>query len=75
MLDSSCGSMHWMPLVLKEAAAANNKSDFSFMGTDVVCSLINKHVVTFANQTNWKFQVRPRRLPAWQVTRSLMYQI
>lgn len=55
MLDSSCGSMHWMPLVLKEHE--QKTPGFKFMGTDVVCSLIEKHKVTFANQTNWQFQV------------------
>jgi hypothetical protein len=55
MLDSSCGSMHWMPLVLREAKAHNK--GFKFMGTDVVCSLIDKHRETFKNETDWKFQV------------------
>lgn len=55
MLDSSCGSMHWMPLVLKEVQAANK--GFRFMGTDVVCSLIDKHQQTFKDETNWNFQV------------------
>lgn len=56
LLDSSCGSMHWMPLVLRQVQAANK--DFRFMGTDVVCSLITKHKSVFANETNWNFQVR-----------------
>lgn len=54
MLDSSCGRMFWMPLVLDEVEQQN--SDFRFMGTDVVCSLIDKHVQTYANRTNWQFQ-------------------
>lgn len=55
MLDSSCGSMHWMPLVLQEHE--KKQKDFKFMGTDVVCSLIDQHKVTFVNHTNWQFQV------------------
>jgi hypothetical protein len=53
MLDSSCGSMFWMPLALQEVEA--QKPDFRFMGTDVVCSLIDKHKTNFINHTNWKF--------------------
>lgn len=55
MLDSSCGSMHWMPLVLREVKAQNK--EFRFMGTDVVCSLIDRHLKTFKKETDWKFQV------------------
>ena len=55
MLDSSCGSMHWMPLVLGEREKA--RADFRFMGTDVVCMLIDQHKQTFSNHTNWDFQV------------------
>eukprot|EP00878_Enallax_costatus_P039111 GHUV01044643.1.p1 GENE.GHUV01044643.1~~GHUV01044643.1.p1 ORF type:complete len:269 (+),score=50.62 GHUV01044643.1:89-895(+) len=53
MLDSSCGSMVWMPEVVKKATAQN--PNFKFMGTDVVCNLIKKHKSTFANNTNMKF--------------------
>jgi len=55
MLDSSCGSMFWMPLVLRDIQQSN--PGFRFMGTDVVCSLIKKHVDTFKNESNWNFQV------------------
>jgi len=54
MLDSSCGSMHWMPLVLQQRQ--QEQPGFKFMGTDVVCNLIEQHKVTFANETNWQFQ-------------------
>jgi hypothetical protein len=47
--------MHWMPLVLKEVQ--QQQPDFKFMGTDVVCSLIDKHVQTYKDQPNMKFQV------------------
>lgn len=57
MLDSSCGSKFGMPLVLREIQQSN--PGFRFMGTDVVCSLIKKHVETFQNESNWNFQVRP----------------
>jgi hypothetical protein len=62
MLDSSCGSMHWMPLVLKEVQ--QQKPDFKFMGTDVVCSLIDKHMQTYKDQPNMKFQVCMGSSPA-----------
>lgn len=55
MLDSSCGSMHWMPLVL-EQLEAQNPSGFRFMGTDVVCSLVGRHKLAFVNHSNWQFQ-------------------
>lgn len=53
LLDSSCGSMLWMPLVLKEAQTKN--PEFRFKGTDVVCSLIERHKITYAN-TSWSFE-------------------
>lgn len=53
MLDSSCGSMMWMPEVVKKTTAQN--LDFKFMGTDVVCDLIKKHKATFAEAANMKF--------------------
>jgi hypothetical protein len=53
MLDSSCGSMLWMPLVLKEAEARN--PGFKFMGTDVVCTLIDQHNKTYVNHSIWDF--------------------
>jgi hypothetical protein len=56
MLDSSCGSMHWMPLVVAEQEKA--KPDFRFTGTDVVCSLIERHKQTFASRPNMRFEVR-----------------
>jgi hypothetical protein len=65
MLDSSCGSIHWMPLVLKEVQ--QQKPDFKFMGTDVVCSLIDKHKQTYKDQPNMKFQVcMGSRLTWWR---------
>lgn len=54
MLDSSCGSMHWMPTVLEEVR--KQQPQFKFMGTDVVCNLIDKHMQTFKDQPNMKFQ-------------------
>jgi hypothetical protein len=65
MLDSSCGSIHWMPLVLKEVQ--QQKPDFKFMGTDVVCSLIDKHKQTYKDQPNMNFQVcMGSRLTWWR---------
>jgi hypothetical protein len=54
MLDSSCGSMVWMPITLRAIAAT--VPDFKFLGTDVACSLIDKHRQAFANETRWGFQ-------------------
>jgi hypothetical protein len=54
MLDSSCGSMHWMPEVVQAATAT--RPNFTFMGTDVVCSLIEQHKANFVNITNMQFQ-------------------
>lgn len=54
MLDSSCGSMLWMPLLLEKAEEHN--PSFRFMGTDVVCTLMDQHRKTFINHTNWDFE-------------------
>lgn len=55
LLDSSCGSMWWMPLVL--ADISRTKPDFRFMGTDVTCSLIDQHRKNFTiQQANWDFK-------------------
>ena len=51
LLDSSCGSMHWMPLVAKAAHEAD--ADFKFTGSDAVCSLITLHQATFAADSAW----------------------
>ena len=56
MLDSSCGSMHWMPLVLREVQ--DKDKEFRFMGTDVACSQIQQHKVTFKLNKTMSFQVR-----------------
>jgi hypothetical protein len=53
MMDSSCGSMLWMPLVLRAHAAAT--PGFKFYGSDVVCPLIERHRTTFANESSWQF--------------------
>jgi hypothetical protein len=66
MLDSSCGSMHWMPLVLEEAE--KSQPGFRFVGTDVVCMLIDQHKQTFVNHTNWDFQVGARQLTVHAVS-------
>jgi hypothetical protein len=54
MVDSSCGGMLWMPLVIKEVTASN--PNFEFMGTDVACSLIEKHRQHFAADPKMKFE-------------------
>jgi hypothetical protein len=53
MLDSSCGSMLWMPLVLAEVE--REQPGFRFHGSDVVCPLIANHTTTFAHKTNYAF--------------------
>ena len=50
-LDSSCGSMHWMPLVAKAAHEAD--PEFRFTGSDAVCSLIKQHQATFVTDSAW----------------------
>ena len=50
-LDSSCGSMHWMPLVARAAHEAD--PDFRFTGSDAVCSLIEEHQATFVADASW----------------------
>ena len=50
-LDSSCGSMHWMPLVARAAHEAD--PDFRFTGSDAVCSLIEQHQATFVADAPW----------------------
>jgi hypothetical protein len=54
MLDSSCGSMAWMPLVLTNISSS--QPAFKFMGTDVVDGLIKEHTSKFANNSNWQFK-------------------
>jgi hypothetical protein len=56
LLDSSCGSMHWMPLVLEEQE--KKIKDFRFMGTDVACIMIDQHKTNFSNHPHWNFEVR-----------------
>ena len=50
-LDSSCGSMHWMPLVARAAHEAD--PDFKFTGSDAVCSLVKGHQAAFAADSAW----------------------
>lgn len=50
-LDSSCGSMHWMPLVARAAHEADPA--FRYTGTDAVCSLVDDHRLIFANESAW----------------------
>ena len=55
MVDSSCGSMHWMPLALAEIE--KDAPGFRFFGSDVVCPLIERHRKNFtAAHPNWKFE-------------------
>jgi hypothetical protein len=54
MLDSSCGGMVWMPLVLSKIT--ESQPSFRYMGTDVVDWLIEKHAKQFANHSNWVFK-------------------
>jgi hypothetical protein len=54
MLDSSCGSMLWMPTLLQEVEAT--QPGFRFHGTDVACTLIDKHKQTFAEHKDWRFE-------------------
>lgn len=53
MLDSSCGSLAWMPLVLAQLDQA--EPGFRYYGSDVACHLIKRHQATYANRTNWQF--------------------
>jgi hypothetical protein len=46
--------MHWMPLVLQELESTVPAFK-RFHGTDVVCSLIERHKATFASHANWNF--------------------
>lgn len=65
MLDSSCGSMHWMPLALTNIT--HSLPDFRFMGTDLVCDLMEQHWGTFKEHKNWQFacvDYANERLPA-----------
>lgn len=53
MLDSSCGSMVWMPQVLENVTS--KQPNFKFMGVDVVCSLIEQHKEKFASSRGYEF--------------------
>lgn len=53
MMDTSCGSMAWMPQALEEIEA--HSPGFMFAGSDVVCSLIERHRSNFTAKANWRF--------------------
>jgi hypothetical protein len=52
-LDSPCGSLAWMPLLLNNIT--NEIPDFKYHGVDVVESIINSSKIRYSNRTNWKF--------------------
>lgn len=53
MIDTSCGSMHWMPHVL--ATVKSWSPNFKFHGSDVVCNLTDRHPKTFVDEPHWSF--------------------
>lgn len=54
LLDSSCGSMFWLPEVLRTYATVN--PSFRFLGLDVACDIIEQHKLRFENDTQWSFR-------------------
>jgi hypothetical protein len=53
-MDTSCGSMYWMPTLLEDVE--KTIPGFKFHGTDVVCNLTNTHAKRWRKtKPNWKF--------------------
>jgi hypothetical protein len=55
MLDAACGSMNWMPYVLNEIEAT--KSQFYYIGVDIVPSVIISAREKYADKKRWKFYI------------------
>lgn len=53
MIDSSCGDMRWMPLVLGEVSGT--VPGFRYLGLDVACPVIEDHKRTFIANSTWEF--------------------
>lgn len=55
MADAPCGGMHWMPTLLRDLRG--DFPDFSFLGVDIVRSVIQANQAKFINETWMQFDV------------------
>ena len=55
MADAPCGGMHWMPTLLRDLRG--DFPDFSFLGVDIVRSVIEANQAKFINETWMQFHV------------------
>ena len=55
MADAPCGGMHWMPTLLRDLRG--DYPDFSFLGVDIVRSVIEANQAKFINKTWMQFNV------------------
>ena len=55
MADAPCGGMHWMPTLLRDLRS--DFPDFSFLGVDIVRSVIEANQAKFINKTWMQFDV------------------
>ncbi len=51
LADCPCGSMHWMPILLRDLRA--DVPGFQYLGVDVVRKVIEGHRVNFQNNSHW----------------------
>ena len=51
MADVPCGSMHWMPVALRDLRT--DVSGFQYLGVDIVRSVIERHHTNFRNDSGW----------------------
>ena len=59
MLDAPCGSMSWMPVLLRNLSQITNKR-FRYHGIDVVETIVRKSQIKYANKRlypNWRMSV------------------
>lgn len=55
MVDAPCGGMYWMPTLLRDLR--DDFPDFSFLGVDIVRSVIQANQAKFANESWMQFDV------------------
>ena len=55
MADVPCGGMHWQPSLLRDLK--DDVRDFSFLGTDIVRSVIQANEARFSNESWMHFEV------------------
>ena len=54
MADLPCGSMHWMPILLRDLR--QDVAGFQYLGADIVRDVIDQHRTSFKNDSWMHFQ-------------------